>query len=409
MKYLWAIAVIFIWGACKTKNKESAQMGDTYYTCSMHPQIMEEKPGKCPICGMTLIAAHKNLVQMVNTIILSDQQVQLGNIQVDTLGKGKIGNTTVLNATLTIDETKSTAVSSRVAGRIDKLYFKSTGDYIKKGDKLYDLYSEELNNAKQEYILALEKEKVLDHSIIDFKQLVESARNKLLLWGMNTEQITLLGKTKQSSPLTAFYSPASGTITSFESHEGEYIAEGGTIVRLTDLSSLWAQAQVYTSQLSGMDFRGTATVQIPDLGESINGRIELVNPEINPDTRINLVRISIPNKDDLLKPGMNAYVSLANRRTNALTMPANAVLKNEQDNIVWIQAGHNTYKSVSVKTGQEDGDHVEITAGLQPGDIVVVNGAYLINSEYILKRGSMPKGPSKEKEIKQSEELDPME
>src|SRR5450432_4172748 len=231
MKYILVICALFIHGACKQKNK-NAQITDSYYTCSMHPQIREEKPGKCPICGMTLIAVKKTQVQMVNTITLSDQQVLLGNIQVDTINKGKIGNTIILNATLAIDETKSTAISSRVAGRIDRLYFKNTGDYIKKGDKLYDLYSEELNNAKQEYILALEKEKVLDQSIIDFKQLIESSKNKLLLWGMNAEQIAWLGKTKQASPITTFYSTGSGTITSLESHEGEYIAEGGTMLRL---------------------------------------------------------------------------------------------------------------------------------------------------------------------------------
>jgi len=144
-----AFGLLFIFGACKTKNKEAVQMNDTYYTCSMHPQVMEEHPGKCPICGMTLIAVKKGQGQDDHTIQLSDQQVQLGNIRVDTIGNGKLGNTTVLNATLTTDETKSQAISSRIAGRIDKLYFKNTGDYIKRGDPLYDLYSESLNNAKQ--------------------------------------------------------------------------------------------------------------------------------------------------------------------------------------------------------------------------------------------------------------------
>ena len=386
MKYILAIGLIFISGACKTKNKEVAQMSDSYYTCSMHPQIVKEKPGKCPICGMTLIVVKKNQGQMDNTIMLSDQQVQLGNILVDTIGRDKMGNTTVLNATLTTDETRSTAISSRHAGRIDKLYFKNTGDYIKKGDRLFDLYSESLNNAKQEYILALEKEKILDQSIIDFKQLIESAKNKLLLWGMNADQIALLGKTKQASPLTTFYSPASGTITSFESHEGEYIAEGGTIVRLSDLSSLWAQAQVYTSELSEIDAKGKAVVQLPDPGKEISGQIELVNPEINPDTRINLIRVAIQNKDDQLKPGMLAYVVITNRKTNTMTMPASAVIRNEHENIVWVQTGHNSYKMLSVKTGKEDGDKIEILSGIQSGDIVVVNGAYLINSEYIFRR-----------------------
>ncbi|HZZ75438.1 MAG TPA: efflux RND transporter periplasmic adaptor subunit [Puia sp.] len=388
MKYILAIGMIFIFGACKTKNKESAQTSDTYYTCSMHPQIMEEKAGKCPICGMTLIAVKKSQGQVDNTLMLSDQQVQLGNIQVDTIGNGKIGNTTVLNASLTIDETKSSAISSRVAGRIDKLYFKNTGEYIKKGDRLYDLYSESLNNAKQEYILALEKSAVLDQSIIDFKQLTESARNKLLLWGMTADQIALLEKTKQASPLTTFYSTASGVLTSFEIHEGEYIPEGGTVVRLSDLSSLWAQAQVYTSQLSDIDAAGKAVVQIPDIGKEISGRIELVNPEINPDTRINLVRVAIQNKNDQLKPGMLAYVVLTNRPMNTLTLPLNAVLRNEHDDIVWVQSGHNAYKRVSVKLGKEYGENVEIISGIKPGDIIVVNGAYLINSEYIFKKGT---------------------
>src|SRR5450631_1581880 len=289
MKYILAICMILILGSCKTKKKESAQINDTYFTCSMHPQIMEERPGKCPICGMTLISVKKNPDQLENVIMLSDQQVQLGNIQVDTIGKGKIGNTTVLNAALTIDETKSTAVSSRIAGRIDKLYFKNAGEHIKKGDRLYDLYSEALNNAKQEYILALEKERVLDHSIIDFKQLVEAAKNKLLLWGMSPDQIAIL--------------------------------------RLSDLSQLWAEAQVYTSQLSDIDTRGTVVVQMPDLGKEITGNIELVNPEINPDTRINLVRVAISNKGNELKPGMPAYVTIKNRQNNVLTLSADAIIR----------------------------------------------------------------------------------
>jgi membrane fusion protein, copper/silver efflux system len=357
MKYILAFSIIFIFGACKTKKKDAVQ---------------------------------KNQYQVEDGLMLSDQQVQLGNIHVDTIGKSKIGNTNVLNATLTIDETKSTAVSSRVAGRIDKLYFKNAGEYLKKGDKLYDLYSESLNNAKQEYILALEKERVLDHSIIDFKQLVESSKNKLLLWGMSNDQIALLSKTKQASPLTTFYSTASGTITEFESHEGEYISEGGTILRLADLSSLWAEAQVYSSQLSRIDAKGTVLVQIPDLGKNISGRIELVNPEINPDTRINLIRIVISNKGAELKPGMSAYVTIKNRENNALTIPVDAIIRNEKNSLVWLQTGKNTYKSVFVETGQESKDQIEIRTGLKAGDIIVTSGAYLINSEYIFKKGTKP-------------------
>jgi Cu(I)/Ag(I) efflux system membrane fusion protein len=390
MKYLIAIAILFFMISCKEKKKVALQNPDVFYTCSMHPQIMQDQPGNCPICGMKLISVEKKKGTDADAIMLSDQQIQLGNIKVDTLGKGIIGDETILTATLNIDETKTATVSARVSGRIDKLYFKNQGDYISKGQKLYDLYSEELNNARQEYILALEKQTVLDNSIIDFGQLIQAAKNKLLLWGMSEEQIDELTKAKKTSIHTSFYSPASGYITTLESHEGDYVLEGGTIVRLANLSSLWAEAQVYTSQLSEIDRDGIATVQLPDLQKEIRGKIEFVNPEINPDTRINLIRVSIPNQGKQLKPGMSAYVVLKNRQHNSLTLPVDAVIRNEKMNVVWIQIDKNSFKNVMVETGLESNDRIEIRSGLKEGDVVVTSGAYLINSEYIFKKGTNP-------------------
>jgi Cu(I)/Ag(I) efflux system membrane fusion protein len=157
------------------------------------------------------------------------------------------------------------------------------------------------------------------------------------------------------------------------------------------LSSLWAEAQVYASRLSAIDPNSKATVQFPDLpGKEINGRIEFVNPEINPDTRINLIRIAIPNPEGQLKPGMPAYVVIRNNQSHSLTLPAGAVIRNANSSLVWLQTGHNTYKSVMIETGYEDGDRVEIRSGLKPGDIVVTSGAYLVNSEYIFKHGADP-------------------
>jgi Cu(I)/Ag(I) efflux system membrane fusion protein len=387
---LIACCLLLIIASCKAKKKVALQNPDVFYTCSMHPQIMQDQPGNCPICGMKLIPVEKKKGTDADAIMLSDQQIQLGNIQVDTIGKGNIGDETILTATLNIDETKTTTVSARVSGRIDKLYFKNQGDYISKGQKLYDLYSEGLNNAKQEYILALEKQTVLDNSIIDFKQLIQAAKNKLMLWGMSEEQIDELAKTKKASAHTSFYSPASGYITTLESHEGDYISEGSTIVRLADLSSLWAEAQVYTSQLSEIDRNGIATVQLPGLQKEISGKIEFVNPEINPDTRINLIRISILNPGNQLKPGMSAYVVLKNRQHNSLTLPVDAVIRNEKMNMVWIQLDKNSFKNVMVETGLESNDRIEIKRGLKEGDVIVTSGAYLINSEYIFKKGANP-------------------
>ena len=390
MKYLLSIFFLLVLTACKGKKKETVQTSEIFYTCSMHPQIMESKPGKCPICHMDLIPVEKKKTTDAEALMLNDQQIQLGNIQVDTIGKGVIGNESVLTATLNIDETRTTTISARISGRIERLYFKSEGDYIQKGAKLYDLYSEELNNAKQEYLLALEKERVLDNSIIDLHQLIQSAKNKLVLWGMSETQITELEKTKKASVLTSFYSPASGFVTMLESHEGDYIMEGGTVVRLANLNSLWAEAQVYTSQLSEFETKGIATVRLPDLGKEVQGKIQFVNPEINPDTRINLVRVTIANSDGQLKPGMPAYVVFKNRQQSSLTLPIDAVIRNEKMSTVWVRVDKNTFRNVMVETGLESEDRIEIRSGLKEGDVVVITGAYLLNSEYIFKKGANP-------------------
>ena len=376
----------------KDTMKNMAHMSDIiYYTCSMHPQVMEPKPGKCPICGMDLIAVQRNNTADADEIKLSAQQVKLGNIHTDTIKSSMFGDNLALPATLTVDETKSTSISARVMGRIEKLYFKNTGDYVKTGDKLFDIYSEELNNAKQELIQFLERKNTLDNALIDFDRLIQSAKYKLMLWGMNEAQIEELIRTKKNTSNTSFFSKASGYITMSEVKEGDYTMEGSTVVRLADLTTVWAEAQVYSSQLSQIDRNGIAEVRIPEIaGKSSKGKIEFVNPELNPDTRINLIRVSIPNPANQLKPGMSAYVIFKNPQHNMLSLPIDAVIRDGKGATVWVQTGTNIYKSRMVVTGMEAGERIEIKSGLKPGDVIVMSGAYLINSEYIFKKGANP-------------------
>ena len=145
-----AIVPAILLAACKEKKGQTTTVKKQTYTCSMHPQVMQEHPGTCPICHMDLIPVNKSS-EPNDEIMLSDEQVQLGNIQTDTLGHSITGDKIVLTATLNFDEMKVNTVSARITGRIDKLYYKNTGDYVKKGDRLFDLYSEELNTVKQEH------------------------------------------------------------------------------------------------------------------------------------------------------------------------------------------------------------------------------------------------------------------
>ena len=392
MRYIISIIVsIVLVLSCKNTIKEPIDT-DTYYTCSMDPQVVEYKPGTCPICKMDLTPVKKRKGESQGELELSDQQIQLGNIQVDTIRNGTIGDQLILTASLNFDQSKLYAVSSRVMGRVEKLYFKNLGEYVKKGAPLYEMYSEDLNNVKQEYLLAVDKKNAFsDQTIIDFDQLIQSAKNKLLLWGLNETQINELGSTKKASPITTYYSTAGGYITELDIREGDYVMEGGTIVKLADLSTLWVEAQVYSSQLADLQENSMVTVQLPDFNnKEIKGKLEFVNPEINQATRINLIRISIPNPGNYLKPGMSAYVLLKSPRRKSLSLPIDAVIRDGKGATVWVQTGKNTFKNLMVQTGLESDDRIEIISGLSEGDIVVLQGAYLLHSEYVFKKGANP-------------------
>lgn len=392
MRYITFIAFLLLVITSCSNNEQLATDPDTYYTCSMDPQVVEYKPGKCPICKMDLTPVKKKKGENKDELQLSEQQIQLGNIYTDTIRNGTIGDQLVLTATLNLDQMKSTSVSSRVMGRVEKLFYKNMGDYVKQGAPLYEIYSEDLNNAKQEYILALNKKREFAaETVIDFDQLIQSAKTKLSLWGLSEAQIAELAKSRKAAPTTTFYSTATGFITQLDIREGDYVMEGGTIVKLANLSTLWAEAQVFTSQLSAIDNNSMTIVQIPEFDNlEIQGRIEFVNPEINPDTRINLIRVSIPNPGNQLKPGMPAYVIVKSPQRTSLSLPIDAVIRDGKGATVWIQSGKNTFKSVMVQPGLESGDRIEIKSGLKEGDVVVLSGAYLLHSEYVFKKGADP-------------------
>jgi Cu(I)/Ag(I) efflux system membrane fusion protein len=133
------------------------------------------------------------------------------------------------------------------------------------------------------------------------------------------------------------------------------------------------------------------TVYIPDLDNlKINGKIDFTNPEISASSRINLVRVSVPNQGNLLKPGMPVYVLVENKSRDGLSMPVDAVIRDGKSTTIWVKTAKNTFVNRMVETGLEYEDRIEITSGIKAGDEVVVSGAYLLNSEYIFKKGADP-------------------
>lgn len=386
---LFLTSLIFFM-SCKGKKMEHTDHS-TYYTCSMHPQVVSDKMGTCPICHMDLVMVKKQSNLKQGEIYLNDEQLRLGNIKTDTLSIGNLNEKMVLTGVLNYNQNERQSISSRVMGRIDKLYHKTVGDYVAVGTPLYEIYSEELNNAKQEYILAVNKKKNFNRAIISIDEIIAAATNKLLLWGLSKNQINDLEQTQKTSNTTTFYSPFSGYITSIAIQEGSYVMEGGNIVDVANLSALWVETQAYSSQLSMIQKNSSSKILIPDLDNlEMNAKVEFINPELNSNSRINTIRFTVSNNSQKIKPGMPVYVIIKNPTIHSITLPTDAVIRNSKGATVWVQTRKNTFISKMVETGIENENRIEIKSGLNTNDIVVTSGSYLLNSEFIFKNGADP-------------------
>jgi len=212
-----------------------------------------------------------------------------------------------------------------------------------------------------------------------------------LLWGLSKNQINDLEQTQKTSNTTTFYSPYSGYITSIAIQEGSYVMEGGNIVNVANLSTLWVETQAYSSQLSLIQKNSSSKILIPDLDNlEMNAKVEFVNPELNSNSRINTVRFTVANNQHFLKPGMLVYVIIKNPTIHSITLPTDAVIRDSKGATVWVQTRKNTFISKMVETGIENENRIEIKSGLNTKDIVVTSGSYLLNSEFIFKNGADP-------------------
>jgi membrane fusion protein, copper/silver efflux system len=382
--------------ACNNKNNDEHSQHNksnenTFYTCSMDPQVKEDKPGKCPICHMELTPI-KNDETGNNEIGLSKQQIKLGNITTQTFSETQNSLDQSYTGILSINQEKVKTVSSRAMGRIEKLYFKTIGEYVKKGQAVYQLYSEDIAIAKQDYVAAYKQLSILGDFEKNAKTILNVAKDKLIFYGLNTAQIEALKNSNEVvSAYTTFYSTYSGTISEVMITEGSYTMEGSDILKLIDLNSLWLETQVNINYAKNLSIGQNAKISFVDFPEkTINARVSFINPEINIDSRLLLIRLEIPNTNLELKPGMQGIANLQQANIKGIFIPTNAVIRDQNASYIWIEKKAGVFENIMVETGIELNGMIEIKSKIDTSKKIVITGAYAINSEYKFRKGADP-------------------
>jgi Cu(I)/Ag(I) efflux system membrane fusion protein len=378
--------------ACSSEEKKNggakAAKKQTF-TCPMHPQVIKEEMSTCPICGMDLVPFEKNSNEKALTV--DEKRQALANITTIMIGVNNLSGAKQLNGRLTVDPEQSSYISSRIAGRIEQLYVRETGVAVKKGQPLYQLYSEQLATLQQEYLMAIAQEKQFPGEKIE-KQIVESAKQKLLLYGQSATQVQQLQHTQKKNPYITFFAPEGGVVAELSVNQGQYVTEGGPILRLEGYGNLWVEADVYPNEAKGIKEGQRVKVVIPGWEDQPQEMtISFITPALQSGTQLTQIRGSIPNPNHQWQPGAQANVFLpSGSKSEVLTLPVDAVIRDGKGMHVWIKKEKDSFEPKLVTTGQENYNQVEITKGLQNGEQVVVTGAYLLYSEYILKKGKNP-------------------
>lgn len=387
LKYPGMLLILFCVFIAACKN-EKAAVSSEKYTCPMHPQVIKDQPGTCPVCGMDLVKVNSS--ENKNEVSLSESQIQLANIKTLAVGQNSFKTSKILNARLVADPAFANSITSRYSGRIEKLFIKETGRLVKKGEPLFRIYSEELQVLQRDYQLQVKQAAAFPGEKI-YLAMKEAAKNKLLLFGYSNKAIKDLELNGKMPPEVTVYSTASGIVNEILVSEGEYVTEGSPVISLENYHQLWVEADVYPDEAglvkAGQPVR-IAIGGVPELDQ--DSKIIFISPQLDPSTQILKIRASVKSRGKL-QSGMQATVLLPSADFhNAVTLPLDAVLRDENGTHVWIKTGEGTFEPRMVTTGAEDEQQVIITSGLEDATEVVIGGAYLLYSEFILKKGADP-------------------
>jgi Cu(I)/Ag(I) efflux system membrane fusion protein len=324
-------------------------------------------------------------------VTIDPRRQQLIGVKTVPASRQTIDQTVRAAGAVRYDETKQADVNVKVEGWIRDLYVDYTGQPIQRGQPLFTLYSPDLLNTQNEYLLALKTRDQLQQSTIaDAREradgLVASARQRLLAWDLPADDLQKLDETRHAVDAVVFRAPVSGFVVEKMAVKGLHVMPGQSLYKVSDISVVWVEADVYESEIAAVKVGDAATVTVDAYpGEPFTGRVIYIYPYLDDKTRTNKVRVQLTNRGGRLKPGMYAHVELKSRGRSGLVVPTNAVLDSGTEQVVFIAEGDGRFQPQKVKIGRRLGDSTEILDGLKEGDQVATGAAFFLDSESQLR------------------------
>lgn len=358
--------------------------GNIIYTCSMHPQVRENEPGDCPICGMELIPANEldedgGSAQNPNAVRISQAAMALADIQTSDVRLGIPVKETRLPGKVVVNQNLVSNITAHFPGRVRELYVDFTGDYIRKGQRLASIYSPELITAQREL---LETARFKEQN----PRLYESARRKLMLWEFPEETIDQIERSGKVMEELDFFAPVSGYVSEISISREDHIMEGMVMYRVANLSNVWVEFEAYESAISGLSKGDEVEFQVSSLnGQIFRGEVDFIEPFLNADSRTVKVRVVTNNPNTRMKPGMFAegVISSGSAQTEKLLVPRSAVMWTGKRSLVFVdvtQDGNPAFEAREVVLGSRAGDDYVIESGLEAGERVVTNGTFKVDA-----------------------------
>lgn len=352
---------------------------DPKYVCPMHPQIIKDEPGSCPICGMDLV--EKMLDPMTGKhpeVALTPAVVQTLGVRAAPVERGTLWKYIETVGRIDYDETRLAHVHPRAAGWIESLEVRAEGEPVQAGQPLAQLYAPDILSAQVDFLLAQ------DRTAADQRRVsADKARNILRLLDVPDDVIREIERSGEARNRVPVRAPINGIVTQMEARDGMYVTESSAMFTIADLSQVWVLVDIYEHQIDWLAEGLSAEMRVPARpGRTWEGTVDYLYPELDPETRTLRVRLVFDNPDLALKPNMFADVVIyGGPKRDLLKIPAEALIATGERESVVLALGDGRFQPVDVVTGMQRDGEVEILSGLEEGDEIVVSGQFLIDSE----------------------------